>query len=428
VCECNADYVGDACEIPRFGATCAAGSADMAFYPFQGASFAGKMFMMKTDGSAPITLCPLEQGSSPDDHIWTKAGMVYTGTAAAPCELPEETGTLAGGDLKYTFYVYVQQHPSVTTASDLKVTIECTPPDTTPEVVSAVSVNMANAPVPINALKTVKATSNVQMSLYNEGTTDALTEPVAIDKKVDACFDVTMPSGGFFDNYILVEMKASNQPFVSPDPGNTLFFNMITEACVDKDAGGVVSKVTKVKTGDVGKTTVTFGVFRFDKQADGYTDTSSPTMIPVGTIWIQAKIVIGTYDRESTANRKCNEVTGAAGGPHLVDAAYADLVAAFARRKRRDTSNGEDIQSPVYLNLSLVMEDPFGRPSRNSHHEVGHPIDAESCYNSATFIVPLVVMGFLVVAAMFMTLFFCSRLNRHHGNHMDGTANMAYKS
>jgi len=383
--------------------------------------------MMNTGGTAEVN-CPLVQGTNTgvDDHIWSQVGLGYT-TAAGTCEVPAFTGSL-GTNGVYTFHVYYQQNANYKSTSDLIVAIECTEPSTTPETVPAASVAMANAPTAGTASQTVTASSGVIFTIVDNGGT-SLTLPVPATAKVDAVFEVDVTAGGFFTEYVLVTLQAANYPFVTPIPNNGFSFFLIREACVDQGAGAVVSAVSKVNVADVGTIKVTFGVFRFQTQADGYLTTSSPS-VPEGTNWLLATIVIGTFERDATAGTTCDAVSAANGGPHLVDTTYADLTAAF-RRKRRDVSDDaqqENVQSPVYLNLSIVMEDPFSSRSTNALHELGHQNDDASCYNSAAFIIPLVVMGFLVVAAMFMALFFCSRLNRHHGNNMDGTANMAYKS
>lgn len=424
-CMCNAKYVtdttavpgSDQCGVPRFGATCDTDKATLRFYPFQEASFGGTFKLM--DGTTVLE-CPLVQGSTmgTDDHIWTLADYPYTdaGALTSPCVLPEASTT---GPQTYTFTVYQQQNMNFKSTTDVTHTIVCEASGMV--TTTAVSVPMTNAPSTGTGSLTVSIAAGVTFTLANGDLSTPLATPVAANAQVAAQFAANVD--GAFDNIILVTLTAKNHPFESPEPEGALTLKLVTEACVDKDALGLVTEVTKpAAASGVGTISVIFGVFRFQRQAEGHT-----TGVPEGTNWLQGVIAIASYDREGVADRTCAQVTEDAGGPHPQRPEYADLTGAFAGRRKRDTFGNDNEQRSVYLNVTMVVEDPFG--SVRYQDEYDYAADRNgSCYNSVAFIVPLALMAFLMLAAIGLAFFFCLRLTGHHGNHMEGTASMAYKS
>jgi len=91
-----------------------------------------------------------------------------------------------------------------------------------------------------------------------------------------------------------------------------------------------------------------------------------------------------------------------------------------ARRKRRQATPADFVS----LNGSYIVTSPhhfrfFNEGSRKD--------DDSSCFQSLAFLIPIILMAILMLAAMLMAFYFCSRITRSRQDHPEGAINMAYK-
>jgi len=420
-CSCKAGYTTDTavatpgCAVPRIHATCKSAGVDIRVYPYLGSAFGGEIRFMDQPGTGHTTTCAALAQDGTNNDLYMYADYPYTASPGQDCPIPQDTA----GSEPYTLYLYLQYQPSIYSSTDLKITITCQLP-TLPATETTAAITVVHAePTAVDSTQTFDVSSGVTMNLYDTGTTDAIASPVAHGQLIDLVFTVNVPAtGGLFDNYAVVKVEVSNNPFLVTPPSGHASVVLIDEACVMETSTNLVTAVTKARdttTTDLGLITVTFRGFNFRTQAVGYTTAES---VVVGTTYLQAVVAIGLYVRTG-GEADC---TALATGSD--NAAYADMIAAFAgRRKKRSTDAG---YKDVYLNVSMVVAPPYATsttPGANLTNDEAH-----SCYNSAAFIVPVVLMGLLMFVAMAMAFFFCTRLTRYHGNQMDGTTNMAYKS
>lgn len=423
VCNCNDAYTTDTdieaagCAVPRVYAACGA-TADFKIYPHGGFPADGSIYFMNAAGDDYITTCGFTAGTFGGDSLprWTYDAYPYEspGTIGTGCPVPN-TGTNGAGNT-YQWWVYLQ-YQKFRSAADLKISITCQAVAGEETLSPVVSVQFAEQ-IPVSSTQTATAESGVTFGLHLTGGTADITAEVPAGTLVDARFAVDLT---LIPQFTVLSIQVGNYPpdlASVPDDGDS--FYLINFACVTQDGGSLVTGLSK-ETGS-GVIIITFRGFRWPKQADGYKVDTPSASVPVGTSYFLAVVYIGTYTTTRPGAGLCSAVPAGDGGP-MLDYAPDIGTTAFRRKKRQV----DDESRNVYLNVSLVIADPFQTSSSYQPEYKERRGDDASCYQSAAFIIPLVLMGLLVLLTAAMAVFLYTRLTRHQGNRMDGETNMAYK-
>lgn len=408
-----ADTLG--CAVPRVYATCTDAAFNINIYPYLGTHFAGRIRYMIQDGSALTDTCA-DIAEDASTGIWKVTAYPYTASTGDDCPIPLSTS----GAPPYILYLYIQYNPKLTSSTDLKIKVECTEP-TSEETLARVTVQNAD-PSPTESDTNSFAAdvdSGAAVGLYMAGSETALSGEIAHGTLIE--LRVTVDITGIITNYAFVSAESSNYDFDDftdgSTPPNALSEFMVQQGCVPESSTNIVVSLTKAKVVDDGVFKLVFRGFRWTKQADGYADSDS---VAVGTSYIQIKLVLGTWDRTEAT---CGDISGMS-----TNDAFEDVIAPFARRRKRsvEEEDEEEENRDVFLNVSMVVSSPFSQP----HDSQGRlpNADESSCYDSAAFIVPLALMALLMLVSIGFAFYFCSRLTGRHGNPMDGTTNMAFKS
>jgi len=444
-CTCNEGFYTTAtvtdCSLQRIRADCTNAGIDLFVAPYEGASFTGNIHVLTDSLTAAtpgthITTCTFAQDAT-DTHVYTLPGYGYTEQPANPpstvdgsCPLP----TFDNAGNTYTLYIYVQ-FTTLYTEADLEATIVCTRPadgtlETADVTVQGVDTPTLGTAIPVaqdivtGTTFEIFATGTTATNLA--GTVDLLpATAIAAGTDVDLVF--TMARGQIYDNVGVVTITAYNYPPASTPPGDgsEITFELMTDGCVPLAAGRICSSVTKANDpADANNIRIvyTMKAFTMPNQVTGSTNT-----VPV--VYFRAAlcpIAVGSTTDACNPNSRSD----CTGGSFAQSISYVDnllTVVAPPARKRRQASISSATENEVRpIDVALLVQD---RRLITVEQTPGRSEDNTSeCYESLTFILPLVLLSVVLVFAIIMAMFFCVKLSRSRDSHMEGATNMAYKS
>lgn len=423
-CICNGEYYSDAtttdCSLKRLRATCA-GTASFYYAPHS--DFAGIAYFLKADDDTPHPDCLMtEDGTT---NIFEKTGYEVT-TAPTDTNCPQAIQTQVGNGMDgdttndddiYQWKLRIQHYANIESAADLIVTFECAIPADGSTVEATVSVLSATTPEGV-AQGPIAADldTGITMDIEQSGSTIAGSQiVVTVGSTLDIVFCLIVGAYEDFSVFVLTMYNYEPTADVTGATDHTSVV-LVTDACVPKDLGHLVTGVRKFDDGATPtKVTIkiTVSAFAF-KQATGVNPAPA-----AGQVWVVAEICVGTCTRTGTT--PCDPTTS------LVNTDMHDMVQVTGpttgntnKRRRRSIEEGSNIN----LNLSFVVENPRLQSGVVPHHL---STGSSDCYQSAAFLLPLILMGVVLVLSVISTLYFFSKVTRSKRGLEEGHTNMAYK-
>jgi len=410
----NEPGVAEDCSLTRMRVTCstiAMNQVDFSFLPYS--TFTGLAYIVSSDGTCDPTstecgqdkMCLLTDSSG----TWIYDNYPYTGTPPANCPAANEvSGTTP---IQYSWKVIVQYTSNLQTEADLEFTVTCTEP-AVGETESLADISVVSATAPARIADNVMADIPSGITMDIEQSSGSIAGgTVTVGTVIDIKFDLTI---GSYDEFSVTTLVAANYPSIAnPVPAtDAVAVKLLDNACVHTDAARLVTSLTKTDDGTNVVITYSLKTFSIEVQAAGYVDPNPPT----GTVYIWADVCLGTCTR---APATCDLVTDAVIGDNL-----ADIIAAGTGRRRRSTDNLED-GSHVNLNVSFVVLDPRLQTGAAAYYP--HTTTSSDCYQSAAFLLPLILMGVVLVLSVISTFYFFTKVTRSKRGLEEGHTNMAYK-
>jgi len=438
-CFCKEQYHKDDCSELRFTVDCKTDGAYFTFVPYS--DFTDYIAYVKSadpscsDDTCDNPACLLTDGGS---GTWVYNDYPYTSApagATATCPVPFFVAGVGGADPilskdHYKWIVKIDYSPGMDTADDQEVTVTCvTPEEGVATSLGDVQFSSTVDVTPIETTVTGNVDSGVTMEIQQGG--NALSGgAVALGNDIDIVFTFVVGASQDFTVLTLVIANYPSSAGTTPtaaDGGRAV--KLLDQACVHKEATDITTGLTKTdnaananEAGTEVYITYSMKVFTFDVQAAGYTATSDP-VVPVGTVYVWADICLGTCQR--TPDGDCSGVTDAIERDYIKDIIAITGPDTDARRRRR-SSDHEPVEegSRINLNVSFVVIDPRRQTGPVPHHL---SIGSSDCYQSAAFLLPLILMGVVLVLSVISTLYFFSKVTRSKRGLEEGHTNMAYK-
>jgi len=438
-CVCKEEYYTDAastdCSQKRLRAVCGTPTAGIDFFFAPYSTFTGRVFFINADTSdnTEHTDCLMTETTG-GSNIWTFHYDDYDAAQSADCPLPYAYPADAGAadaidQIAHTRWkVRVQYTTNVYSTADLEVTFKCAAQDG-----SEAELDVQILSTTVQTGEAIAVSEDIDSGLSMrvvQGATDPVVvgTSIIVGTPLDIIVQMPVATGSSFvrDDFSIKELWILNYPASAfqLDPATVtgaVAVQLIDNICVLR-----TPYVTALDKYDTSDTTlfikVTITAFRIEGQATDYTESDDAAWV-VGSVWVYAVICLGTCARTGG-------ITNCDPDAHIIATGYDDMIEVVGpnagdegARRRRDV-NGPEEGTNINLNLSFVVADPRAPAGILPHHL---PTGSSDCYQSAAFLLPLILMGVVLVLSVISTFYFFSKVTRSKRGLEEGHTNMAYK-
>jgi len=433
-CFCNEEYYTDDCSKKRLRADCGTPTDGIDFFLAPYSTFTGRVFFINADTSdnTEHTDCLMTETTG-GSNIWTFHYNAYDTAQSADCPAPfAYTGDVnAPADIDKTDHtrwkVRVQYTTNVYSTADLEVTFKCAAQDGT-EAELDVQILSTTAQTGEAIAVSEDIDSGLSMRVV-QGAVDPVVvgASIVVGTPLDIIVQMPVAAGSSFirDDFSIKELWILNYPASAFELDTSSVAGAVAVQLIDNICVLRTPYVTALDKYDTDDTTlfikVTITAFRIEGQATGYTATQDPAWVE-GSVWVFAVICLGTCTRDTITN--CDP------DAHIIATGFDDMIAVTGpdagnegARRRRDV-NGPEEGTNINLNLSFVVADPRAPAGILPQHL---PTGSSDCYQSAAFLLPLILMGVVLVLSVISTFYFFSKVTRSNRGLEEGHTNMAYK-
>lgn len=454
-CTCKQGYYRSTnaqdCSLSRVRAVCRENDFDVYFAPYEGANFVtvnqGAVYQVDEVGTAGDLTddvikigCALAEDSVANDEqlpgplkVYSKLAQAYT-TPGGDCV---DATAFGGSGFTTTWYV---QYGGTVSHNSVRFKIECVPQTGTavPATISFVSATpgtpaTASHQAEVQALGIASRIADAAGDLSVPHTAS----PVPADTEIALVTDLTLSavynnfvvSRATFFNYDPDAAVPADDTTNTPPQYKSLYRNLVSQTCGELWAGGgILKSFEKTNDGTTMRQVIKFTPFVFNLQALGYQSTDG-TPTPVGTMWIQSELCMGTCTLPIPDSLAATAPSLAACDPniHITNDAtnFPDMIPIVNQpgRRRRQASELAPPGTTVTSNLSVVFLGYGNFGAGATRQTIG---EETNCHQTLTFLLPIVILAVMLVAVMAMTAFFCLKVSRSQG-HPEGHTNMAYK-